>query len=91
MRPNVIVQNLGCGPGQCAQPGVLELTQETLDRNAQCLGTLPNLQWRETVDVHVGKLFLDRLDHVDIEVAGEIGVNPTLKGYLGCPPSPCLT
>ena len=49
-----------------------------------------DLQGRESVDVHFGDSMLDRSYHIDIEAAGELRVNSSLKTDLRRSPIPCF-
>ena len=90
MGSHLVVEDLRGGPGKSPQTGRLELFEELTDRDTEGMRPLPDLERGEPVDVHVGKLRLDRSHHVDIEVAGEIGMDPSLEGDLGGAPRPGL-
>ena len=90
MCSDIVVEDLGGGSRKGAQTGGLELLEKAAHRYPQGLGPLPDLERGEAVDVHVGQLRFDGIDHVDIEVAGEIGMDPTLKGHFGRTPPPGL-
>jgi len=51
---DLVVEDLGRGAGQRAQPGGFELAQEVGKGTAESLGALPDLERRESVDVDAG-------------------------------------
>ena len=51
---------------------------------------LSHLERRERVDVHLRDRFLDRLQVLDVVVAGERMVDAALHADLGGPALPCL-
>ena len=87
---NPVVEDLGRGPRQRAQSGFLEPRQELGDTDPEGLGSLPHLQRRKPVHMHVGHGLLDRLHHRYVEVAGEFGMNTALEAHLGGPRLPCF-
>src|SRR6266566_8982720 len=58
-RPDLVVEDLGRGAGQRAEPGRLQLTQEVGERTAEGLGSLPDLERREGVNVDIGYRLFD--------------------------------
>ncbi len=90
MEPDVVVEDLRSRAGKSAEPRVAQAGEEVLDTHPQRLGTLPHLEWREAVDVHVRDVLLDGLDDRHVEVAGELGVDATLETHLRRSPVPGL-
>ncbi len=56
---DLVVEDLGRGAGQGAEPGLLQLAQKVRDRAAEGLGALPDLERREGVDMNAGHRLLD--------------------------------
>ncbi len=81
--PHFVIQYLGCGSRQGAEPRVLQLLQERLEIDTESRGALPHFQGRECVDMHLRHRFLHGLDDVDIGLTGVLGVNATLHTDLG--------
>ena len=85
---HAVVEDLGGSSGEGAEAGVAQPGEEVAHGDAERLGPLPDLEGREAVDVHVGKLRLDGFHHRHVEVAGELGVDAALEAHLGGAPLP---
>ena len=91
MQPDIVIEDLGGGAGKCPQPGVSKRARET------CRHEMPSVSAPCHTSSGVnpwmcmsGNSALMRLDHTDVEVAGELGVDPALKRHLGGTLLPCL-
>ncbi len=82
-RANLVVEDLGRGAGQRAEPGFFQFAQEVGEGAAQGLGALPDLERREGMDVDVGHRLLDRAADSEIGRAGVFGVDAALQADLG--------
>ncbi len=82
-RAHLVVQDLGGGPGKRAEAERAKPLQVLLERKPECLGSLPHLERGEGVDVQLGQLGPDRLDHRGVVVAREGRVDAALEADLG--------
>ena len=80
---DVVVEDLGGGARQAAQPGVHEPAQVVGQRLAEALGALGDLEGGEAVDVDVGRGVLHGPGDVDVVVAVEARVDAALEADLG--------
>ena len=80
---DLVVEDLGRGAGQRAEPGLLQLAQEVGERPAQGLGALPHFQRRKGVDVDAGRRLLDRAADPEIGGPGIFGMDAALQADLG--------
>ena len=90
VRAHAVVEDLGGRARQGAQAGVAQAGEELAHAHPEGVGALPDLERREAVDVHLGQALLDALEHRDVEVAGEVGVDAALQADLGGAPLPGL-
>src|SRR5919108_2142113 len=86
-----VVEDLGCGSGKRGEAGDAESLEVVLQAEAEGCCALPDLERRERVDVKVGERTLDRRTDVEVEVAGESGVDAALETDLDGAPVPGLT
>src|SRR6266851_1210429 len=82
-RADLVVEDLGCGAGERAEPRRLQLAQEVGDSAPEGLRTLPDLERRERVDVDARNGFLDRMADPEIGGAGIFRMNAALHADLG--------
>ena len=82
-RADLVVEDLGRGAGQGAQPGVHQPPEVVGERLAEALGALGDLERGEAVDVDVGRGVLHRPGDVDVVVAVEVRVDAALQAHLG--------
>ena len=82
-RAHLVVEDLGGGAGERAEPEPPQALEIVLDRQAERGRALPDLERREGVDVQIRELGLDRGDDVGVVVAREGGMDPTLEADLG--------
>ena len=67
--PNPIVEDLCGRPGQRPQSFVAQAGEERTNVDTQCLGALPHLEGRESVDVDARDRLLDRGDDLGMAMA----------------------
>src|SRR6516164_7343996 len=79
---DLVVEDLRRGPGQGAEPGRFQLAQEIGNAAAKGLGALPDLEWREGVNVDIGHRFLDRPADREICRPGVFRMDPALHAHL---------
>ena len=82
-RADLIVKDLGRGPRQRAEPGLLELRQEVAQRQTERRRTLRYFQWREGMYMHIRQHCLDRAADAEIGLAGIVGMDAALQAHLG--------
>ena len=82
-RPDLVVEDLGRGARQRAQPGVHQAAEVVGQRLAEALGALGDLERGEAVDVDVGRRLLHGPGDVDVVVAVEVRVDAALQADLG--------
>ena len=80
--PHLVVEHLGCRPGQRPEPEVAQVREVLLERQVERRRALPHLERRERVDVDLRHRLLDGPHDVGVVVAGERGVDPTLEAHL---------
>src|SRR5262249_52470639 len=83
VQADVVVEHLGGCARERAEACIAEALEERADAHPKGLGTLPDLEGGEAVNVHPRQAPLDGLEHLDVEVAGEVGVDATLEAHLG--------
>ena len=81
---DLLVEDLGRGAGQRAEPGLLQLAQVLLDRQPERASTPYSTSsgekaWR----CMLGQRRLDRAAEIDVEAAVELGRQPGLDADLG--------
>ena len=81
--PHLVVEDLRRRPRQRAQAERAQQLEVLLERKAQRLSALPDLERGEGVDVQVGQLRADRVHDRGVVVAGERRVDPALEADLG--------
>ena len=86
--PHLVVENLGRGPGQRAEPRLSQLREVVLECYLERRRPLPDLERRERVHVQAGNSVFDRPDDGEVVVAGERGMDPALEAHLGRPALP---
>ena len=77
-------------PGSVPRPASLEAHQVFLERQVGGRRALPDLQRRESVDVHLGHGFLHRMQDVDVGGAGVLRMDAALHADFGAAPVPGL-
>ncbi len=82
-RADFVVEDLGRGSGQRGEPERLRLGEILRERYPVPAGALGDLERGEAVHVDVGCDALHEPDHVEVVVAVEVGVDPTLEADLG--------
>src|SRR5438132_8898562 len=82
-RADLVVEDLGRRTRQGAQPGRFQLAQEVGHGAAERLGTLPDFERREGMDVDAGDRFLDRPADRQIGRPGVFRVDAALQADLG--------
>ena len=87
---HAVVEDLGGRARQGAEAGVAQAGEELAHADPERVGALPDLERGEAVHVHLGQALLDPLEHRDVEVAGEVGVDAALQADLGGPALPGL-
>ena len=84
--PDVVVQDLGRGPGDRPQTVVTALLQELAERDPELRGAVQHLHRAERVDVDIRCRGLHRVEQVEVERPRQVGVDPALHAHLGAPP-----
>ena len=80
---HLVVEDLGRRARQGPQPRVHEPAQIAVQGLAEAAGSFRDLQGGEAVDVDAGRRGPHRPDHVEVVVAVEAGMYPTLQADLG--------
>ena len=81
--PQLVVQNLGRGPRQAADPGLAQREQVVADRPPGPHRAVQDLFGGEPVDVDVREELLDPPGQPDVEVALHFGGEAGLDAHLG--------
>ena len=79
---HLVVEDLGGRAREGREAGVAQAREVVGEREPERRSSLPDLERREGVHVQIGQLALDRLDDLDVVVAGERGVDPALQADL---------
>ena len=87
---HVVVEDLGGGAGDRAEPRLLELGEPLAHRQPRAGGRVDDLHRAEGVHVQVGAPGLDGADDLDVDRARQVGVDPALEADLGRPEGPRL-
>src|SRR6266542_216235 len=87
---NVVVQDLGGRPRDGPQYAVPALLEELMEGYPQLRASVQHLHRAECVDVDIRRGRLHRVEEVEVERTGEVGVDPTLHAYLSGPLIPRL-
>ena len=82
-RAHLVVEDLGRGARQGAQPGVHQAKEVLIEWLAESLRAFGDFERGEAVHVDVGRGFLHRPAHVDVVVAVEVGMDAALQAHLG--------
>ncbi len=82
-RAHLVVEDLGRGARQGAQPGVHQAKEVLIERLTESLRALGDFERGEAVHVDVGRGLLHRPAHVDVVVAVEVGMDAALQAHLG--------
>ena len=88
--PDVVVEDLRRRPGHRPEAVLLAGGEELPERDAHLRGAVEDLHRTERVDVDARDPALHGVQEVEIEGAGEIGVDPALHAHLARPLGPCL-
>src|SRR5213075_2000059 len=79
---DLVVQDLGRRSRERSEAGVAQPLEVRVERQLEGGSALPDLERREGVDVKPWHGVLDRPADVDVEVAGEGGMDPPLEADL---------
>ncbi len=82
-RADLVVEDLGGGAGQGAEPGVAQFAQEIGEAAAERLGALPHFEGREGMDMHARHRLLDRAADPEIGSAGIFRMDAALQADFG--------
>jgi len=79
----VVVEELGGSPRKRRETGRLEPPEVVLQRQPERRRSLPDLEGGVSVYMQLGEHLLDRTANVEVEVAGEPGMDAALQADLG--------
>ena len=82
-RADFVVEDLGRGARQRAEPGVAQLAEEIGEGAAEGLGALPHFERREGMDMQPRHRLLDRAADAEIGGAGIFRVDAALQADFG--------
>src|SRR4029453_14411921 len=80
---DLVVEDLGGGTGERAQPSVAEFGEEIGEGAAEGFGALPPVEGREGVDVEAGPRLFDGAAYVQVGRAGVFRMDAALQADLG--------
>ena len=82
-RAHLVVEDLRRRARQRAEAEVAQHPEVVLERQAERLRALPDLERRERMDVQIGQLAPDRVDDGCVVLAGERRMDAALEAHLG--------
>src|ERR687892_1395160 len=84
--PDLVIEDLGGGTGDRSEPVRRALPKELLERDSEPRCPVEHLHRTERVDVDVGGCPLHRVQQVEVELAGQVRMDPALHADLRCAP-----